>query len=99
MRVMAKISMPVEPANQAIRDGKLPVVMQRTMDRWHPEATYFTTFDGRRTAFMVFNLDDPSDIPPFAEPFFMDLQADVELAPVMDAADLQKGLSQLGSAM
>ena len=99
MRVMAKISMPVEPANQAIREGKLPAVMQRTMDRWHPEATYFTTFDGRRTAFMVFNLDYPSDIPPFAEPFFRDLQADVELAPVMDAADLQKGLSQVSAAM
>jgi hypothetical protein len=57
---------------------------------------YFTTFDGRRTAYMIFNLPDPSDIPPFAEPFFMALQAEVELAPVMDGADLQKGLSQLG---
>lgn len=45
---------------------------------------------------MVFDLKDPSDIPPFAEPFFMDLNADVELALVMDAPDLQKGLSQLG---
>jgi uncharacterized protein DUF3303 len=96
MRVMARISMPVEPANQAIKDGKLGAVMQHAADRWHPEAMYFTTFDGRRTAFMVFNMPDPSDIPPFAEPFFMDLQAEVELAPVMDGADLQKGLSQLG---
>jgi Domain of unknown function (DUF3303) len=96
MRVMARISMPVEPANQAIKDGKLGALMQQAADRWHPEALYFTTFDGRRTAYMVFNMSDPSDIPPFAEPFFMDLQAEVELAPVMDGADLQKGLSQLG---
>jgi hypothetical protein len=95
MRVMAKISMPVEAANEAIRAGRMPAV-QQAVDRWHPEATYFTTFDGRRTAFMVFNLQDPSDMPPFAEPFFMELKADVEMAPVMDAADLQKGLSQLG---
>lgn len=95
MRVMARISMPVEPANQAIKDGKLGAVMQQAADRWHPEAMYFTTFDGRRTAYMIFNLPDPSDIPPFAEPFFLALQADVELAPVMDGADLQKGLSQL----
>jgi len=95
MRVMAKIGMPVEPANQAIREGKLAEVMQRTIDRWHPEATYFTTFDGRRTAFMVFDLKDPSDMPPFAEPLFGDLEADVEIAPVMDAADLQKGLAQV----
>jgi hypothetical protein len=96
MRVMAKISMPVEAANEAIRAGRMPAVMQQAVDRWHPEATYFTSFDGRRTAFMVFNLQDPSDMPPFAEPFFMELKADVEMAPVMDAADLQKGLSQLG---
>ncbi len=96
MRVMARISMPVEPANQAIKDGKLGAVIQQATDRWHPEATYFTTFEGRRTAYMIFNLPDPSDIPPFAEPFFMNFQAEVELAPVMDAADLQKGLSQLG---
>jgi hypothetical protein len=96
MRVMARISLPVEPANQAIKEGKLGTVMQQAADRWHPEAMYFTTFDGRRTAFMVLDLPDPSDIPPFAEPFFMALQAEVELAPVMDGADLQKGLSQLG---
>jgi hypothetical protein len=93
---MARISMPVEPANQAIRDGKMGPVMQRAAERWHPEAMYFTSFDGRRTAFMVFDLPDPSDLPPFCEPFYMDLNADIEVAPVMDGMDLQKGLSQLG---
>jgi hypothetical protein len=43
----------------------------------------------------VFDLPDASGIPPFAEPFFRELEADVELAPVMNAEDLQKGLSQL----
>lgn len=60
-----------------------------------PEAMYFTTFDGRRTAFVIFDLSDPSDMPPFAEPFFMDLEADVEMSPVMSGADLEKGLSQI----
>ena len=36
------------------------------------------------------------DIPQFAEPFFTELNAEVDLAPVMDASDLQKGLAQLG---
>jgi hypothetical protein len=96
MRVMAKISMPVEAGNQAIKDGTIGTLMQRAAERWKPEAMYFTTFDGRRTAFMVFDLPDASDLPPFAEPFFRGLNADVELAPVMNADDLQKGLSQLG---
>jgi hypothetical protein len=96
MRMMARVSMPVESANQAIKDGTLGTIMQRAADRWKPEGMYFTTFDGRRTAFMVFDLPDTSDIPPFAEPLFMGLGADVELAPVMNGEDLQKGLSQLG---
>jgi hypothetical protein len=93
---MARIIMPVEAGNQAIKDGRLGTIMQGAAERWKPEAMYFTTFNGRRTAYMVFDLPDSSGIPPFAEPFFRELDADVELAPAMDAGDLQKGLSQLG---
>ena len=88
--------MPVESGNRAIKDGTLRTAMQRAAERWKPEAMYFTTFDGQRTAFMVFNLPDASDLPPFAEPFFRELNADVQLAPAMNGDDLQKGLSQLG---
>src|ERR1700735_4854816 len=95
VRVMARISMPVESGNRAIKDGTLGAVMQRAAERWKPEAMYFTTFDGQRTAYMVFDLPDASDLPPFAEPFFRDLNADVKLAPVMNGDDLQKGLSQV----
>jgi hypothetical protein len=96
MRVMARISMPVESGNQAIKDGALGAVIQRASERWKPEAMYFTTFDGQRTAYVVFDLPDASGIPSFAEPFFTALNASVELAPVMNGDDLQKGLSQLG---
>jgi hypothetical protein len=92
---MAKISIPVEAGNQAIKDGTIGTMMQRAAERWKPEAMYFTTFDGRRTAFMVFDFPDASNLPPFAEPFFQGLNADVQLAPAMNADDLQKGLSQL----
>jgi len=57
---------------------------------------YFTAFDGHRTAIMVFDLPDASDMPPFAEPFFRELNADVQIAPAMNGDDLQKGLSQIG---
>ncbi len=96
MRVMARISIPVQSGNRAIKDGSLGAAIQRAAERWKPEAMYFTTFDGERTAFMVFNLPDASDIPPFAEPLFQDLGANVQLAPAMNGDDLQKGLSQLG---
>jgi hypothetical protein len=95
MRVMAKISMPVGAANQAIKDHRIAGIMQRAAERWKPEAMYFGSFDGRRTAFVIFDMSDPSDMPPFAEPFFMELEADVEMSPVMNGADLERGLSQI----
>ena len=96
MRVMARIQIPVEQGNRAIQDGSLPKVIQETAERWKPEAMYFTTFDGQRTAYVVFDMPDSSSLPVFSEPFFMGLNADVQIAPAMNGEDLQKGLSQLG---
>jgi hypothetical protein len=70
-------------------------VIQQTAERWKPEAMHFTTFDGKRTAFVVFDLPDSSALPIFTEPFFMELNAEVQVAPVMNGDDLQKGLSGL----
>ena len=95
MRMMARISMPVEAGNKGIQSGALPTVMQQTVERWKPEAMYFTTFDGKRTAYIVFDMPDSSSMPVFAEPFFEQLSAEVQLAPVMNGDDLQKGLSEL----
>jgi hypothetical protein len=38
-------------------------------------------------------MPDSSAIPPFAEPFFQELDAEVQISPVMNTDDLQKGLS------
>ena len=96
MRVLAKVTLPVEAANEAIKEGRIGTIMQEAAERWKPEGMYFSTFDGKRTAFIVFDLPAPSDMVVFAEPFFLGLNADVQVAPAMDAADLAKGLSQIG---
>jgi hypothetical protein len=96
MRMMARVTIPAEAGNRAIKGGTLPKVMQQTIERWKPEAAYFTTFDGRRTAYFVFDLPEPSAIPVFAEPFFVEMEAEVQFSPVMNGEDLQKGLSSLG---
>ena len=97
MRVMATISIPVEAGTRAISDGSLPKVIQQTTDRWSPEAMYFTTSGGRRTAFVVFDMPDSSAMPVFGEPFFTHLNAEIQISPVMNPDDLQKGLTELGS--
>ncbi|MFD6751648.1 DUF3303 family protein [Streptomyces anthocyanicus] len=96
MRVMLRATMDTEKANELASSGKLAELMRETMEHLKPEATYFTTIDGNRACFMVFDMQDTSEIPLIAEPFFMNLGARLELAPVMNAEDLQKGLSQLG---
>jgi hypothetical protein len=96
MRVMARMTMPVESGNIGVQTGLLPKLIQETADRWKPEAMYFTTFEGTRTAYIFFEMADSSGIPLFAEPFFTQLNAELEIMPVMNVEDLQKGLAQAG---
>jgi hypothetical protein len=98
MRTMMKVKLDTEAASRAIAEGSLPSLMQDTLGRLQPEAAYFGPEDGIRTAFIVFDLKDPSDLPPITEPLFSNLKATVEMFPVMDRDDLQKGLQQLGQS-
>lgn len=96
MRMMMKMQMDTEAASRAIAEGSLPQLMQETLDQLKPEAAYFGPENGIRTAFIVFDLQDPSQLPPISEPLFSKLKANIQMFPVMDREDLQKGLGQLG---
>ncbi|MER7050851.1 MULTISPECIES: hypothetical protein [unclassified Streptomyces] len=95
MRVLLKATLDTEKANEAIRSGKLPELINQTLDHLKPEAAYFGPLGGRRTALMVFDMQDSSELPPTGEPFFTQLNAEVEVSPIMNADDLRKGLSRL----
>src|ERR1700722_14891220 len=94
MRMMLKIQMPVEAANAAIKDGRLGKVLASTIERLKPEAAYFTTMEGDRGGFIVFDLQHPSDIPSISKPFFNELNAKGEMMPVMTPEDVQTGLAK-----
>ena len=79
-------------------DGRLPKVMQSTVEQLKPEAAYFGPDGGQRTALIVFDMDDPSQLPAISEQFFSEFNATVEFFPVMDRADLERSLSALGQA-
>jgi len=70
--------------------------MKETFEQLQPEAAYFGPENGVRTAFIVFDLKDPSELPRISEPLFRAMKANVQMFPVMDREDLQKGLGQLG---
>ena len=96
MRTLMKIKLDTEAGSQAIQDGSIGPLMQETLGALQPEAAYFGPEDGIRTAFIVFDLKDPSQLPPITEPIFRKLRGRIEMFPVMNQEDLQKGLQQIG---
>ena len=95
MRTMLTWAVPVERGNQAIEDGSLAATIEEMLDKLEPEAAYFRAIDGERGGMIVFDMDDPAQIPQVAEPLFLKLDASVELTPVMNADDLRRALSSL----
>ena len=92
MRTMLRAVMPVEKSNQAIQNGTLPKLLATIMQELKPEAAYFFPENGKRSCLMVFDMKDASQMPLISERFFMELNAEVSLTPVMNADDLKKGL-------
>ncbi|RDK05481.1 panthothenate synthetase [Cupriavidus lacunae] len=98
MRMLLNIRIPHEPFNTLVRNGTIGDVIERILAEMKPEAAYFTEQNGTRGAILVVDLAEPSQIPAFAEPWFLMLNADCEFRVVMAPEDLRKaGLGALGS--
>ncbi|MCL2553716.1 MAG: hypothetical protein FWE15_13500 [Actinomycetia bacterium] len=95
MRMLLTAKMDSEKTNQLITDGTLGKTMEGILEELKPEAAYFTAWEGERTALLVIDLDDSSQMPSVAEPFFQ-AGAKVSLRPAMNRDDLTKGLASLG---
>lgn len=97
MRILLSIRIPHEPFNTSVRQGTSGTILKRILEDAKPEAVYFTEQDGRRGCVMVVNLNDASDIPALAEPWFLNFQADCEFRVAMTPEDLEKsGLDSIG---
>ena len=90
MRMLLKVSLPVESGNEAARSGRLGSILQSILAEQRPEAAYFAEMDGRRTGIIVVDIKDPSEIPALAEPYFLAFNARVEFHPAMTPGDLEK---------
>ncbi len=99
MRFLLKATMPVHAANVRAKEGKLGETIEKICADLKPEACYFLAEDGQRTAFIFLNMDDPSQIPALAEPWFLAFDAQVEIKPVMIAEDLKKASKAIEEAV
>jgi hypothetical protein len=95
MRMLMKVRIPTGPGNDAIKDGSLPRIMASSIEALKAEAAYFTSEDGMRTGLIFFDMNESSDIPPAAEPFFMGLNAEITFSPVMNAEEMQAGVGKV----
>lgn len=97
MKMLLTVEFPHEPFNSLVRSGKAGEIIGRILDTIKPEAAYFTEQDGKRGGIFVVDVQTQSDVPAFAEPFFLNFQADCKFRILMSPKDLQKaGLDELG---
>src|SRR6478672_9884226 len=89
MRMLLRVSIPVEAGNAAAKAGTLSSTVERILADLKPEAAYFFADDnGNRSGSIVFDMTDTSQIPAVAEPWFLAFNAKVSLRPVMNPQDL-----------
>jgi hypothetical protein len=99
MRFLLKVNIPVEAGNTAAKAGKLGETIKSILADLKPEAVYFTDDKGQRTAFIFMDMQDASQIPAIAEPWFLAFNANIELHPVMVPEDLTKAAPAIEQAV
>jgi hypothetical protein len=97
MRMLLHARIPHEEFNAAVRDGSVGGKIKQILSETKAEAVYFTNYDGQRGAIMIINIEDSSEVPKFAEPWFLSFNADVDFHIAMTPEDLGRaGLEKLG---
>lgn len=98
MRMLMRVKIPTDEGNRLVREGKLGTVLRSIIEELKPEAVYFYEDKGERTGLIVADIAEPSQIPRVAEPFFLALNAHVEMHPAMTPQDLAKGEADMQRA-
>jgi hypothetical protein len=99
MRMMLKVSIPVERGNDAIRKGTLGSTLEKILGELKPEAAYFAEDNGLRTGYIFFDMQESSQLTAIAEPFFLAFNAQLTVRPAMTLQDLARGAPAIEKAV
>lgn len=98
MKYLMKVRIPNDIGNDKIKDPQFGMKMKDILTEIKAEAVYFTTICGCRGCYAVVNMEDASQMPAIAEPFYSWLQADIDFMPVMTIEDLGKAGPAIAAA-
>jgi hypothetical protein len=99
MRMLLRVSIPVEAGNAAAKAGTLGSAVEKILADLKPEAAYFFPDDnGQRSGSIVFDMKDSSQIPAIAEPWILAFNAKISLRPVMNPQDLAAAVPSINKA-
>jgi hypothetical protein len=97
--MILEVELPIEPFNKLVRDGTAGQKVQKILEAIKPEAAYFSEQDGQRGAILIINMTDASQIPAFAEPWFLTFNARCKFRIAMTPEDLAKsGLDKIAKS-
>jgi hypothetical protein len=96
MRILFRITIPVEPFNTLARAGVVAQKMGAILEATKPESIYFTGSGSGRGAVVVYNAEDGSRIPALVEPWILTLNAQIEYSVAITPDELMRsGLDEL----
>jgi hypothetical protein len=92
MRMLLKVQYETAAANEGLRSGRIGQNMPTMLEQLKPEAAYFVNNDGKRTAFVVFDLENNAQLVHMVEPFYHLANAEVEVTPAVTLDELRQGI-------
>ena len=99
MKFLLKVSIPNVEGNLAAKSGTLITTIAKILEDLKPESAYFSDENGMRTGYLFVNMNDSSEIPKIAEPWFQASNSGIDILPSIGFEDLKKSNSFIDSAV
>lgn len=99
MRMLLKVQMDLDKTNELMKSGKMGEVIESIFGDLNHEAAYFIAEDGQRTGLIFLDINDPSELPAIAEPWFHAFNADIDVTPAFTLDEMPKAMPAIEDAV
>jgi hypothetical protein len=99
MKFLVKAEFPNDAGNAFVKNPSWSEKIQGILQDQKAESPHFLALDGHRTCLYFVNINDSAKIPSIAEPWWLMVQAKVDVTPVMAAEDFAKAAPDIIAAV